>query len=624
MDIQEINFDLAPDVAVADSGRNRPLEVALVLSGGGAKGSFEVGALQYLYTAGFFARTICGTSVGAVNALQLAHGGTPAAQAAACSTLVGIWAGISPTNPFFVQTTAVSQALRAMRGWVRLLEDGFDPFDVIVWPIGAAKAASVFGSTASAIGPALQARALFDMSPLRRMISAALNPVAVRTSGVSLRLCAVSLESGEVRYVDEAGRLLNRELKPLPTPLGLAPECQDEFRAYRAAVANKAGIKQSNYFTAGGWDRTAYLQDVAEANRLVGQAKQALDDCEKQHPPVPQPLGLADGTMASSAIPVLFPPVALADEHYVDGGVMVQLPIEAAVRANPDVVVAISTGKLSIDRKEGFGTANVAPIAERAVFDLLMFEAMARQIELAEGSGITIFIVAPRFDVHGTLDQDPGLIAINMGYGYMCAADIAGDVNWSVTVPAGAGGLTAFVDSGPPVTTGRRTPTDPILAGLADTITRARMICWDLEYEVAGERRPLPLFGQPPLLAPVANVDALDRLRELKTLVRVLMMTRSALGGLLPPTSASWWSSYEAHDFQPLGTPWDEFHSRSGDRSAATAGTALVVVDEAGSNFLLSPPGRFPITNIGAVLSSGQPVQVSSELISAIPLGPPI
>jgi hypothetical protein len=46
---------------------------------------------------------------------------------------------------------------------------------------------------------------------------------------------------------------------------------------------------------------------------------------------------------------------------------------------------------------------------------------------------------------------------------------------------------------------------------------------------------------------------------------------------------------------------------RTGDRGAATAGTALVVVDEDGSNFLLSPPGRFPLTNLSAVLPSGQP-----------------
>jgi hypothetical protein len=48
---------------------------ALVLSGGGATGSFEVGVLQYLYRKlEFRPRIICSTSVGSVNALKLAEG----------------------------------------------------------------------------------------------------------------------------------------------------------------------------------------------------------------------------------------------------------------------------------------------------------------------------------------------------------------------------------------------------------------------------------------------------------------------------------------------------------------------------------------------------------------------
>ena len=67
------------------------MTTALVLSGGGAKGSFEVGSLQYLYENGFLANIICETSVGAVNAFQLAHGGTAATQAASFAMLKTVW-----------------------------------------------------------------------------------------------------------------------------------------------------------------------------------------------------------------------------------------------------------------------------------------------------------------------------------------------------------------------------------------------------------------------------------------------------------------------------------------------------------------------------------------------------
>ena len=54
-------------------------ETALVMSGGGAKGSFEVGALAYLARSPIWRkinlRYVCGSSVGSINALKIAEGG---------------------------------------------------------------------------------------------------------------------------------------------------------------------------------------------------------------------------------------------------------------------------------------------------------------------------------------------------------------------------------------------------------------------------------------------------------------------------------------------------------------------------------------------------------------------
>jgi hypothetical protein len=51
------------------------VKTAIVLSGGGAHGDFEVGALRYLYNRGLYAQIICGSSVGAINGVKLAEGG---------------------------------------------------------------------------------------------------------------------------------------------------------------------------------------------------------------------------------------------------------------------------------------------------------------------------------------------------------------------------------------------------------------------------------------------------------------------------------------------------------------------------------------------------------------------
>jgi NTE family protein len=51
-----------------------PTKKALVLSGGGARGAYQAGVYRYLEEIGFFPDVICGTSVGALNAVALGSG----------------------------------------------------------------------------------------------------------------------------------------------------------------------------------------------------------------------------------------------------------------------------------------------------------------------------------------------------------------------------------------------------------------------------------------------------------------------------------------------------------------------------------------------------------------------
>ena len=50
------------------------MRTAFVLSGGGAKGDFEVGALEYLYSINIVPDVVCATSVGSINAIKIAEG----------------------------------------------------------------------------------------------------------------------------------------------------------------------------------------------------------------------------------------------------------------------------------------------------------------------------------------------------------------------------------------------------------------------------------------------------------------------------------------------------------------------------------------------------------------------
>src|SRR5437870_78174 len=82
---------------------------ALVLSGGGAKGSFEVGAVQYLYSQGFSPDIIAGTSVGSVNAVKLAEGEDSSNPTRGLSGLLKIWLDLKGEQDMYVEVDALQQ-----------------------------------------------------------------------------------------------------------------------------------------------------------------------------------------------------------------------------------------------------------------------------------------------------------------------------------------------------------------------------------------------------------------------------------------------------------------------------------------------------------------------------------
>ena len=69
------SYLIASDISALDDGYlEMQRQTAIVLSGGGSKGDFEVGALRFLYDAGIRPGIVTGSSVGAINALKLAEG----------------------------------------------------------------------------------------------------------------------------------------------------------------------------------------------------------------------------------------------------------------------------------------------------------------------------------------------------------------------------------------------------------------------------------------------------------------------------------------------------------------------------------------------------------------------
>ena len=86
----------------------------LALSGGGARGSFQMGAIDCLYTVfGYRPDVIAGTSVGSVNALVLAQASSSNDKLTQMTKLRSIWLSLTGPNDFYTIQPWLARILKA-------------------------------------------------------------------------------------------------------------------------------------------------------------------------------------------------------------------------------------------------------------------------------------------------------------------------------------------------------------------------------------------------------------------------------------------------------------------------------------------------------------------------------
>src|SRR5262249_4669405 len=145
-----------------------------------------------------------------------------------------------------------------------------------------------------------KATSIFNLEPTRKKVNSLLDETKVAASGVRLRMVAVSLDSGAIRYVKEDGQLVERDGSPVSGPNERI--CTTERAAATAAQAAM----------------TANPGNTALASAAV-TAQATLNVCLAADPMGHQVfVRLVDGAIASSSIPCIFPPTKLGDEAYVD------------------------------------------------------------------------------------------------------------------------------------------------------------------------------------------------------------------------------------------------------------------------------------------------------------------
>jgi hypothetical protein len=222
------------------------------------------------------------------------------------------------------------------------------------------------------------------------------------------------------------------------------------------------------------------------------------------------PVDLVDGAIASASVPMVFPPHPMADDDYVDGGVIEIVPVSAAAALGATRIIAVVAVPLRLQRDErdyaaapagyiGLRSMGMIGVAERQISNL--------QVHLPEGATLTT--IDPVVDVVGLFEVEPGLLRINKDYGWLRAADVVAESDGDIRADMADG---------------------------THAIVEARREAWRLEETLWAESRD----GR-------AGAGTLALVREQKEQVRQLIERRKQLGFPVPDGCETWWLEYEAH-----------------------------------------------------------------------------
>jgi len=369
----------------------------LVLSGGGSRASFHIGALRYLYDNCHISPTsVTATSSGSICAAMLAQSLDPAVQSANLHILEKYWlamndpsemyteqswftklkqqwgdiSGVIPestgSDPAFVDTSG-SDAEHLVKEAIVFdpsVHDGDFSFSSLWQILGALpRLGKVGAGMAGILRGAEHASSAYRPGPIvhRLLFESGFNADNVRTSGMKLRMAFVGLQSGELRFMREDGIIVDSDDQPIePTSFDL-------------------------------------------------------------------PLGV----WASCAIPGVFRPVKLGDDMYIDGGIRENLPVEMAVNGlsvtKPYVICSIAPGVPHAD----FTDKDMISILVRTL-GLLTDETTRDEVEWARHAGATV--IGPEFEVHSSMTVERGLLRINRDYGWMRAAEEMSGVSGSLPI----------------------------------------------------------------------------------------------------------------------------------------------------------------------------------------------
>jgi len=299
--VLEIAEELNPELLDVQRTAHRHGK-ALVLSGGGALGAFQAGAIKRLYESGYEPDLICGISVGALNAVKLAEGDTSGQGPAA--RLEELWNRLADgALPVLREWAGVQGVERRIRSLMERHVVGITAAGTLVPPpfdIGAiaGPAAALPGRVmADAIHEASRVHALHSLGGgqpdgyrgLLDLIGEHTRPDLIAQSGIKLRIGSVDLETGSLWMATEPRQVM------LPEPDG------GRVPAWRCQLEREP-------------DLSRHLTDPRRTRHI----------------------DLAWATYASAAMPVFFPPVEAFENSFGPN------ESEISCRISPDFMASMA------------------------------------------------------------------------------------------------------------------------------------------------------------------------------------------------------------------------------------------------------------------------------------------
>ncbi|PIF03398.1 MAG: patatin, partial [Propionibacterium sp.] len=370
-----------------------PKTECLVLSGGGSRACFQLGALTYLYDEVGIAPTLfSGTSAGSMLAAGLAQSADPSQQREILSNLTEIWFAQKQQSDMFTPQPWFELLQERAPEWLGLMR----PAEVPSWlpwqretpePHPAKPTAAELRKLA---GKPLPETTDWQWTPALAMQLMSILPRAGKIGG----------DLGRILSGADATRSMYRP-GPMLAQL-LDPEVFDPNR-----VAS-AGTELRIAFVGLGSGELRYMR---QDGRLTDRDNELVSN---------EQFNLADGVHASCSIPAVFPPVQIGDDWYIDGGVRENLPAEIAIgHLKADRTWVIVCAPAGVEPETGYDERGLPAIAARTT-SILTDESLRDEVAYARTAGA--FVIEPEVNVHDAITVEPALIRINYDYGWMRAA----------------------------------------------------------------------------------------------------------------------------------------------------------------------------------------------------------